>query len=83
MKNMFKGIKSLLMVEMNTNNNIKINSIESAFESCTNFFSFNITGFDTSQLKSLNKIFYETMISSLDGFNIDTKNIQDFSYFFA
>ena len=40
MKNMFKGIKSLLMVEMNTNNNIKINSIENPLKSCTNFFSF-------------------------------------------
>ena len=69
MKNMFKGLDSLLMVEMNTMHNTKINSIESAFENCINLYFFNMTGFDTSQIKSLYKLFYGTKITSLDGFN--------------
>ena len=83
MQNMFKGIDSLLSIEMTSNKNGKIMSIESAFENCRNFNSFNMTGFDTSQIKSLRKLFYNTKVDSLLGFNMDTKNVQDFSYFFA
>ena len=60
MKNMFKEIDSLLSTEMTTTKKIKINTIESAFENCINFNFFNMTGFDTSPIKSLSKIFYNT-----------------------
>ena len=85
MEKMFKEIESLISVEMATNSNTKIVAIESAFESCTNFNFFNMTGFDTSQLMSLRKLFYNTDIDSdtLNSFNIDTKNIQDFSFLFS
>ena len=64
MENMFKEISSLLSVEMFTNKNAKIKSIESAFEDCISLNSFNITGFDVSQIKSLRKIFYNPYFDS-------------------
>jgi hypothetical protein len=83
MEKMFKEIDSLISVEMYTSKNIQILSIASAFESCSNFNFFNMSGFDTSQIKSISKLFYNTEIDSLEGFNFDTKNVQDFSFFFA
>ena len=78
MEKMFKEIDSLISVEMYTSKNIKILSIASAFESCSNFNYFNMSGFDTSQIKSLSKVFYNTEIDSLDGFYFDTKHVQAF-----
>ena len=50
MKNMFKEISSLYKIELSSDNNGKITSMENAFYYCTNLRSFSFgQGWDTSQ----------------------------------
>ena len=50
MDNMFKGISSLISVEMESLNNTKIYSMKSTFENCENLEFFSINGFDVDNL---------------------------------
>ena len=50
---MFKGVSSLISVDMKSINNVEITSIISAFEDCKNLESFSISGFITNKIKSL------------------------------
>ena len=60
MDNMFKGLTSLISVEMISFNNTKIISMISTFEDCKNFEFFSISGFSGNELKSMKKLFYKT-----------------------
>ena len=82
MDNMFKSISELISVNMTSEKNAKIISINSAFENCNNLKSFNIFGFDTKEIKSLHKLFYNTQITNVNFENFETNNIQDFSFMF-
>ena len=57
--NMFKDIKSLVSVEMNSTKSLEITSMQSTFEGCENLNNFNIVGYDLSQVKSVQKLFYK------------------------
>ena len=58
MTNMFKGVIDLIDVEMNSDEKkCKITSMESAFEECKYLEKFNISGFNTEELKSMHKLF--------------------------
>ena len=83
MENMFKDVSSLLSVKMNTDKDMKILSINNAFENCEKLKEISIKGFDTSEIKSLKYLFYNTKIESLSNFNISTTNVEDMSYLFA
>ena len=80
---MFKNISALISVELNTDNNLKILSIESAFENCENLVHFGMKGFNTDKIQSLSKIFYgcKQLDYNLEGFN--ALNIKDISYILA
>ena len=60
MDNMFKGVSELVSVEMISSKNCQILSMTSTFENCENLRSFNITGFNGENLKSMKKLFYQT-----------------------
>ena len=60
MNYMFKDISSLIEVDMISNNNLSINSMQGTFENCSNLISFDIKGFNIKELKSLHKLFYHT-----------------------
>ena len=47
MENMFKNIKSLISVKMNSNKNVKILLMNNAFENCENLNEIYMKGFDT------------------------------------
>ena len=56
--NIFKNINNLEKVEMFSNSSSKILSMESSFEGCSNLNYISIIGFNTKNLKSISKIFY-------------------------
>ena len=77
---MFKGIESLISVEMVSTKNAQIKSMISTFEKCKRLEKFTISGFNTKNIKSLHKLFYETAIYEVDFKSIDTSNVEDYSY---
>ena len=80
---MFKDVPDLQSVEMVSENNLEIKSMASAFEDCQNLRKFNISGFDTSKVTSMKKLFYRTSLSEIDLSKLNTKNVKDMSYMFA
>ena len=83
MENMFKDVIDLSSIIMNSDTNLKIKFINNAFEGCEKLTYFKISGFDLTEIKSMNKLFYK---SGLESFNTDylfTKNLIDISYMFA
>ena len=78
---MFADLPLLLTVNMISEKNAKISSMISAFENSENLNTFNMVGFNTGNIKSLKRLFYNTQISNIDMF--DTSNVQDMSYMFA
>ena len=82
--NMFKGIKSLITVELSSLKNVSITSMISTFENCNNLQKFNIDGYDLTKIKSVQKLFYgahNLVEAKLDLFA--DNNIEDMSYLFA
>ena len=75
---MFKGINSLISVDMKSENDTKIISMNEAFENCENLESFSIKGFNTQELKSLKKLFYKTNLNKLQLTDFNTENVEDF-----
>ena len=59
---MFEGVKSLIYVDMESNNNCQIKSMRSTFEFTSNLYRFNITGFRGDKITSMNKLFYKSYI---------------------
>jgi len=58
----FNNIESLISVEMNSTNNLKILSMENALSNCENLESFKMKGFNIEEVKSTKKLFYNTKI---------------------
>ena len=80
---MFKGIKDLISVDMESNNKGKITSMISTFENCQNLDRFTIKGFDVTQLSSTHKLFYKTSLKSFFFKDFNSENLEDISYMFA
>jgi len=81
MENMFKGIQSLISVEMIGINETQILSINNAFEGCTHLTSFSISKFDTHRIKSFQKVFYNTNLKTFTSEDLNTTSVEDMSYF--
>ena len=82
MDSMFKGLNQLLSIDISSQKNLKIKSMESAFEDCENLDSFNMKGCDTSQITSIKNIFSNTDIKNIDLEQFHLDNIKDMSYMF-
>ena len=53
----------------------------SSFENCINLNTFIIKGFNTSEVQSMHKLFYNTdLYINLDLSDLNTSNVQDMSY---
>lgn len=63
---LFNNIESLISVKMNSENNLKILSMESAFSNCENLETFNITGFNIEEVKSTKKLFFNTKLDKIN-----------------
>ena len=85
MDNIFKGISNLKSVEMTSTKDCEITSMISSFENCVKLEKITISGFKTTQLKSIKKIFYNTGMSEFDfsKINIISPSIEDMSYMFG
>ena len=85
MEKMFKNIKYLKTIEMNSDNNITLKSINSAFNGCSNLESFKMKGFNRSDISSFKKLFHKTNLSYIDlKENVfDAKNAEDMSFIFS
>jgi len=84
--NMFKNIDSIQSIELknSSNSTIKILSMKSTFEGCKNLEKVLFTeSFDTSDLKSTSKLFYNSGIKELNMNKFDTNNVEDMSYMFS
>ena len=79
---MFKDIKALKSIELISKAEAKILSMKNSFENCYSLESFYINGFNTENINSLNKLFYNTSLHNLT-FDIDTRNVEDISFIFA
>ena len=66
---MFKDVEDLYKIEIISENSSKIYSMISTFENCINLESFNFSGIDFSDLRSMKKLLYNT-------------NIKENTYFF-
>ena len=78
MDNIFKDISSLIEIDMISNKNLKIISMKNSFENCINLLSFDISGFNINEVKSIHKLFYKTKY--LENINLDIfekNNIED------
>ena len=62
MDNMFKGVSTLISVEMDSLNYVEIISMISTFENCTNLNTVKIKGFNTNKIKSMQKLFYNSLL---------------------
>ena len=84
MDKMFKDIKDIYSVEMNSEKQCELNSMISTFENSEKLTKFKINGFDTRQLSSIHKLFYNCKsITDIDITDLNTINIKDMSYMFA
>jgi hypothetical protein len=83
MDNMFKDVQSLNYVEMKSNKNAIIESLISSFENCQNLNSFSISGFNTSNIISTQKLFKNTNISKVDLSQLNMEKIEDMSFMFS
>ena len=63
---MIKDASSLIKINITWEKNYKNVSFESAFEHYLNIIGFNLDGFDTSQITSLNKLFHETSLAEIN-----------------
>ena len=84
--NMFKNIDSVQSIEFknSSNSKVKILSMKSTFEGCKNLDRILFTeSFDTSELKSTSKLFYNSGIKEINFSKFDTKNVEDMSYMFS
>jgi hypothetical protein len=81
----FKDVKNLISFEMTSNESIDISSMISSFENCENLEKIENNGFNTSQVKSMKRLFYNTKMSYFDftQMNISTHNVEDMSFMFA
>ena len=80
---MYQNILDLKSVTIVSTKNAKITSMKSTFENCQNIKSFFISRFNTSNIKSMSKLFYGTNISISDIEGLDTNNVKDMSFMFA
>ena len=73
---MFKDVVDLTTVIMTTNNNneIKINSMISTFENCNELTDFTIKDFNTDEVKSVNKLFFNN--SNLINLNMPLERLK-------
>ena len=64
MTNMFKEVKTLTSINLESNVNLKITSMQSAFENSENLKQFTISGFNLENLKSASHCFWHTSINN-------------------
>ena len=83
MEKMFKDVKALTSVIMKSEENLKIKIINSAFENCEKLTNIKIMGFNPMEIKSMNKLFYKSGITSFSTDYLNTKNLLNISYMFA
>jgi len=67
-----QNVKSVIM---RSQSSIKIKNMRNVFENCTFLETFEINGFDSSQVKSMSKLFYNT--KNLRKVNINTLEISN------
>ena len=80
---MFKDVPDLVSIEMKSDKNLEIRSMISVFEDCQSLYEIIITGFDTSKVTSMKKLFYRTSIDKIDISDLSTKSVTDMSFMFA
>ena len=68
---MFKNIFDLEEVDISSEKNDMILSMNSVFEGCINLRKVTLNGFNTEQLKSTSKLFYNSGVNSLNITNLN------------
>ena len=84
MDHIFKDIKDLISVEFISNEKKgEIFSMASTFENWENFKNLIIYGFKMTNIKSMDKIFYNSGLREINFDIFDVSGISDLSYMFA
>ena len=85
LENIFKDVPNLISIKIDSTSNVKILSIKRAFENCENLENITFKGFNTSEITSMHKLFYNNpYLNKIDlDDTFSTKNVQDMSYMFA
>jgi surface protein len=83
MNKMFKGVKELNLININSEKNMRIKSLESAFENCERLTQFQMSGCDASSITSVKNIFRNAKITDLSNAISSFNGLKDISYLFA
>ena len=83
MTNMFKEVKNLVSIDLSSDANGKITSMQSAFENCEKLKYFKMSGFNLDNLKSTSRCFYHSNVDKLNLDFLSSAKIEDMSYMFA
>ena len=83
MDKMFKDIKEIISININSEKNMKIKSMESTFENCERLTTFTMAGVDTSDIKSMKNIFKNTNIKDISSAISSFGKLKNMSYMFA
>ena len=83
MDKMFKDVKEISSIDINSEKNMKIKSMESAFENCERLTNFKMAGVDTSTITSVKNVFKNTNIKDISSTLSAFGKLKDMSYMFA
>ena len=84
MKDMFNGCKNLQYINISNDTNlIPIFSFSNIFNGCQALISLDISGFDTSEISSMESLFYQLQnLKYLDISNFNTENVYNMNKMF-
>jgi surface protein len=82
---MFKDVINLKSIKMISNNSCEINSMVGTFQNCENLEIIENNGFNTNNIKSMRKCFYNTGLFRFNftTININTSGVLDMAYMFS
>lgn len=83
MNKMFKDVKEITGIEITSDKNMKIKSLDNAFENCENLAKFQMTGVDSASIGSIKNAFRNTNIKDISNVISSLGEIKDMSYMFA
>lgn len=81
--NMFKST-NVITIKMSSEKEVKINSMIGSFANCSLLEKFEISGFDTSDVTNMSRLFFnDTRLTEVDIVKMKTNKLKNIDYMFA
>ena len=81
-KEMFKDIKSIISIDLSNFNTEKVEDMSGMFNGCSQLKYINFKNVNTSGVKNMEYMFYNTPLTSLDLSNFNTSLVNKMNYMF-